>query len=99
MNYLYILLNDCLHKKKYIKLYFNNEIKSHNTMNFSKQFVDKEVFSSTEVKDNKNNINKYNIICNQCNSLITNDTTIFCLHDKLFCTIKCRNIFYKIGKK
>ena len=47
-------------------------------------------------KINENNINEtiYNIVCYQCNSIISRNKDIHCIYDKNFCTTICRNIFY-----
>lgn len=56
--------------------------------------------------DNDNDINNiinnislpkhFNDICSICNNFICKEKTIFCMNDKLFCSLKCRNIYFSI---
>ena len=107
MNYFYILLGNCLNKNKYIKIFTNKKLLqstnnqlliSNNKILFSNNEFDKKLIEDFHIYNNNNN-NNNNTRCYQCNSLIENNTTIFCMYDKLFCTIRCRSNFYKIGKK
>ena len=97
MNFIYILLSNCFDKKYLIYIYINED--KNNNLEKKNDDINKMKINnnySPLPKINENNINEkiYNIVCYQCNSIISSNKDIYCIYDKNFCTTTCRNIFY-----
>jgi hypothetical protein len=88
----------------FVKIYDFNLLDEENQEEILKIAKENEIQLGIEVVDSSKEVilklieceseKIYNIVCYQCNSIISSNKDIYCIYDKNFCTTTCRNIFY-----
>ncbi len=100
MNILHTISNYiCYYNKNRLKDYFSNNYNS----NYNNDNLNIDNMNNIDTMNTKNDNIKYTkklkyiitikMVCNNCSSMITEDKEIFCLNDRLFCSIRCRDYY------